>query len=154
MIKSNRLLSAVLGLVLVTANISHAGIMPSLERYYTPDFAQSEWLTKHPACKGQKHQMQPFVMGNIQQLRNYMNQPLTLMSAYRCAEHPVEAIKETPGQHNKGLAVDIYVTSGAMAYQIIHYALTELDVRGFAYSKEGGFVHLDWRTGVRVTWNY
>ena len=141
-------------LLLLTLSNSYAGILPSLGNNYTPNFAPKEWITKHPACAGMTHQMQPFVMNNLQQLRDYMNEPLTIMSAWRCAEHPVEQIKLKPGQHYEGRAVDIYVTSGAMAYKIIKYALTNLGATGFAYSKEGGFVHIDWRKGVGVTWNY
>ncbi|NQY56854.1 MAG: peptidase M15A [Ilumatobacteraceae bacterium] len=98
--------------------------------------------------------MNPDVMRKVQQLRDYMGQPLILTSAYRCPEHPIEAAKVTPGQHSNGLAVDIYVTDGYMAAKIIAYAIKELDVKGFAYNKENMFIHLDWRTGDMVTWNY
>ena len=120
---------------------------------YTKDFSESEWTVYNPMCTG-AHQMNVDVMDKIQQLRDYMNQPLKLTSAYRCPEHPVESAKTVPGQHSKGLAVDIHVTSGAMAAKIIAYAITHLDVKGFAYSKQSGFVHLDWRAGEMMTWNY
>ena len=119
----------------------------------TTNFSQSEWMTYNEACTG-THKMQSRVMVHIQELRDYMNVPLVLTSAYRCPEHPIEARKVKPGQHSKGLAVDIYVSNGFMAAKIIKFALTNLDVTGFSYSKKMKFVHLDWRKGKVVTWNY
>jgi len=98
--------------------------------------------------------MHPEVMEKVQQLRDFMGHPLTLTSAYRCVSHPIEARKTKPGQHSKGLAVDIAVEDEYMAAKVIKYALTRLDVVGFAYSKKMRFVHLDWRNGDTVTWNY
>lgn len=118
----------------------------------TKDFTKQEWMSKH--CDETDHKMNPDVMRKVQLLRDYMNQPLQLMSAYRCAIHPVEAAKATPGQHYHGLAVDIYITDGAMAAKMIMFAIRELDVKGFAYSKKGKFIHLDWRKEVSMTWNY
>ena len=117
----------------------------------TKDFAEYEWASNQ--CSPH-HLMNPDVMRKVQQLRDYMGQPLILTSAYRCPEHPIEAAKVTPGQHSNGLAVDIYVTDGYMEAKIIAYAIKELDVKGFAYNKENMFIHLDWRTGDMVTWNY
>ena len=134
------------GVLLVSTSLVFAGhTVPNIT-----DFAENEWYTS--ACD--HYLMNVDVMHNIQLLRDYMNQPLIITSAYRCAEHPIEAAKIKPGQHSLGLAVDIYVTDSYMAAKIIAYAIKELEVKGFAYSKHGLFVHLDWRTGDMVTWNY
>jgi uncharacterized protein YcbK (DUF882 family) len=134
------------GVLLVTSFANATHTVPS-----TKDFAESEWYSAQCAPH---HLMNPDVMSKVQQLRDYMNQPLYLTSAYRCPEHPIEAAKIKPGQHSLGLAVDIFVTDSTMAGKIIAYAISELDVKGFAYSYKGNFVHLDWRTGDRVTWKY
>lgn len=115
----------------------------------TRNFKEHEWNCKH--C-GKPHQMQPHVMHQVQQLREMYGAPLVLTSAWRCEDHPSEAKKKAPGQHNKGTAVDIAVTSGAMAYKLIKIALCDLGATGFAYGN--GFVHLDWRDSTPVTWRY
>lgn len=135
------------GVLLVSTSLVFAShTVPS-----TKDFAESEWRSAECPLH---HHMNPHVMNKVQKLRDYMNQPLIINSAYRCPEHPVEARKIKPGQHSKGLAVDIHVSDSYMAAKIIAYAIRELDVKGFAYSAKDNFVHLDWRTGVMVTWNY
>ncbi len=139
-----------LGILILLFTFTASGQIES-----TKDFKKSEWMSKSVECSNETtHRMQPEVMAKVQKLRDFMGQPLTLLSAYRCSAHPVEARKVKPGQHTNGLAVDIKVTDGAMAFQLIKYALTELGATGFAYSKKYGFVHIDWRKGVSVTWNY
>lgn len=115
----------------------------------TKNFKEHEWSCKC-GCN-QPHQMHPHVMALVQELREAYGAPLTLTSAWRCENHPAEAKKKTPGQHNKGTAVDISVSSGSMAYKLIVMGL-ELGATGFAYGN--GFVHLDWRDSVPVTWRY
>jgi len=114
----------------------------------TKNFKEKEWNCKHT---GKPHEMQPNVMLKVQELRTLYGKPLTLTSAWRDATHPSEARKKEPGQHNKGTAVDIAVSSGAMAYEIISLGLS-LGATGFAYGN--GFVHLDWRDSTPVTWRY
>jgi zinc D-Ala-D-Ala carboxypeptidase len=87
-------------------------------------------------------------------VRDFMQTPLTLTSAFRCAQHPNEVKKATGGQHTLGTAVDIKVTNGADAAKIIAYAIKYLGVQGWAYSKRLGFVHLDWRITGLMTWEY
>ena len=114
----------------------------------TKNFKEHEWNCKH--C-GKAHEMQSHVMQAVQDLREAIGAPLVLTSAWRCKDHPSEAKKKSPGQHNKGTAVDIAVSSGAMAYKLIVMGL-ELGATGFAYGD--GFVHLDWRESTPVTWRY
>lgn len=115
----------------------------------TKNFSEKEWSCKC-GCN-QPHQMQPNIMNVVQELRECMGVPLVLTSAWRCEKHPSEAKKKSPGQHNKGTAVDIAVSSGSMAYKLIAMGL-ELGATGFAYGN--GFVHLDWRDSTPVTWRY
>lgn len=115
----------------------------------TKSFKESEWRCKC-GCN-QSHQMKSNVMQNIQAIRDKIGKPLVLTSAWRCKDHPNEKTKKVPGQHNRGTAVDIAVTDGAMAYQLIVTAL-ELGATGFALGN--GFVHLDWRESTPVTWRY
>jgi uncharacterized protein YcbK (DUF882 family) len=114
----------------------------------TTNFQFHEWCCKCGCI--QDHQMEPKVMLKIQQMRDALG-PMSLTSAWRCSSHPAESSKIKPGQHNLGTAVDIKVTSGAHAFQIISLALS-LGANGFAIGQ--GFVHIDWRTTTPVTWRY
>ena len=42
----------------------------------------------------------------LQELREAVAKPMQITSGYRCAEHPIEKKKSSPGYHNRG-AVDI-----------------------------------------------
>lgn len=90
-------------------------------------------------------------MDNVQKMRSLLKRPLVITSGYRCHKHKREAVKRVPGWHNKGYAVDIAVSSGAEAFELIKLGL-ELGATGFAYGN--GFVHLDWRTTTPVSWIY
>ena len=116
------------------------------------NFKETEFNCKCQKC-GMKvpHSMNPRVVNAVQLLRNALGRPLVITSAYRCAEHPSEARKAKPGQHNKGTAVDIKVSNGAEAFEVIKKGLI-LSATGFAYGN--GFVHLDWRDSTPVTWKY
>ena len=121
----------------------------------TANFTEQEWNCKCEACKMQvPHDMLPVTMRSTQMIRNYLNTPLSLTSAFRCKQHPNEVKKSKGGQHTLGTAVDIKVTNGADAAKIIAYAIKSLDVQGWAYSKRLGFVHLDWRDTGLMTWEY
>ena len=116
------------------------------------NFKEEEFNCKCSMC-GMKvpHSMQPEVINAVQMLRDALGRPLTITSGYRCAIHPSEAKKSTPGQHNKGLAVDIRASNGAEAFELIRAGLS-LGANGFAYGN--GFIHLDWRESTPVTWRY
>jgi uncharacterized protein YcbK (DUF882 family) len=88
--------------------------------------------------------------------------PITLTSAYRCPEHPIEKAKSSgPGAHSTGKAVDIAVSRGD-AYRLLSLVFQEdYDVRSFTgvgINQKGNsrFIHLDTITeGVRPTvWSY
>ena len=72
------------------------------------NFAAEELRCHCPKCNRQvPNLVQQKSLDLLQQLRDKVGRPLSLVSAYRCAEHPVEKRKTTPGQHNKGTAFDI-----------------------------------------------
>ena len=118
----------------------------------TKNFKEEEFNCKCPKC-GMKvpHNMNPKAMSKVQMLRDAVERPLVITSGYRCPEHPNEARKAKPGQHNEGLAVDIKVSNGAEAFELIKTGLL-LGANGFAYGN--GFIHLDWRYSTPVTWKY
>ncbi|MGL4523811.1 MAG: YcbK family protein [Bacilli bacterium] len=119
--------------------------------YSTKNFSAKEFRCKCDVCNRSKpHKMEKKVVDNLQKMRDKLG-PLVLTSAYRCAKHPVEAKKSTPGQHNKGTAVDIRFDSSNHRYLIIKEALA-LGATGIGWGN--GFIHVDWRTGTPVAWDY
>lgn len=115
-------------------------------------FSASELRCKCGKCnKNVPHKIQKFALGELDKLRATYGSPLTLSSAYRCADHPNERTKSKPGQHNIGVAFDIQVKDGAMAYDIMNIAFAQ-GWTGIALGN--GFVHVDWRDTIPVTWIY
>ena len=98
-------------------------------------------LTCHCGC-GQQH-MQADFMQRLIQLREACNFPLPVTSGYRCANHPEEKKKTTPGAHHLGWAVDIRCR-GTQAHIVLRQALT-LGFTGVGIKQKGNtrFIHLD-----------
>ena len=116
------------------------------------NFAAEELRCHCPKCNRQvPNLVQQKSLDLLQQLRDKVGHPLTLVSAYRCAEHPVEKRKATPGQHNKGTAFDIAVGDGSEAYEVMKHAFA-LGFTGIA--RGNGFVHVDTRKSTPVNWIY
>lgn len=118
----------------------------------TPHFKASEWACKCSRCNKQKpHKMNLGVMERVEAIRVRLGRPVTLNSAYRCANHPEEVKKSKPGQHNAGTAVDIKVSGGAERLEIIKLGI-EFGASGIGVAN--GFVHLDWRQDTPVAFVY
>jgi zinc D-Ala-D-Ala carboxypeptidase len=115
--------------------------------YSTKNFDASEFVCSCCGSYGIKKE----VVDKLQEIRTMADRPLTITSAYRCSNHPVEAKKSKPGTHNQGIAVDIHVNSGAERYELITLGLL-LGAKGIGVAKT--FIHLDWRDGDGVTWVY
>lgn len=95
--------------------------------------------------------VQQWALDKLQEVRDAAGRPLTLRSGYRCPNHESERKKTTPGQHNKGVAFDIAVNGGAERFEIIKLGL-EAGATGIGVAKT--FVHLDWRDGPAMAWEY
>ena len=82
-------------------------------------------------------------MEKLTSLRADWGQPMTVTSAYRCPNHPIEAKKAKPGTHSTGRAVDIAV-QGNDAYALLCAALGH-GFTGIGVQQKGGgrFLHLD-----------
>ena len=82
-------------------------------------------------------------MQKVDALREKMGFSFPVNSAYRCANHPIEARKASPGAHASGRAIDIGV-SHKTAYRLVQGAL-EAGFTGIGISQKGPtrFIHLD-----------
>ena len=79
----------------------------------------------------------------VDALRRNYGKPLTVTSAYRCSDHPVEVKKKKAGAHQYGRAVDLAV-EGSEAFKIIKMA-QEMGFTGIGVAQKGSgrFIHLD-----------
>lgn len=100
-------------------------------------------------------QVQQWALDKLQTVRDAVNRPLSITSAYRCSKHPVEAKKiesgKKPGTHNQGLAFDVYVSNGLERAEIVIAGLSS-GATGIGVDKN--FIHLDWRDSDPVMWVY
>ena len=84
--------------------------------------------------------VQMFALNRLQKVRTEYGKPMIVTSAYRCANHPIEAAKEKPGTHNKGVAFDIAISSVEDRARLIKLAMQQ-GAMGIGIAKD--FVHLD-----------
>jgi len=110
-----------------------------------PNFSYEELACQHT---GTMNLSKDFLI-ELQKLREAVDMPLTITSGYRCSEHPIEARKSTPGQHNKG-AVDI-AAQGSSAVHILKVALDH-GWTGIGINVPS-FIHLDRREEPTI-WKY
>jgi len=104
-------------------------------KYFTPEELRC-------SCCDQDGMNEAF-MDKVSELRKQLGFPFIVTSAYRCAKHPIEARKASPGAHTTGRAIDIGV-SGMSAYLVLQGAL-KAGFRGIGVQQkgEGRFIHLD-----------
>lgn len=93
-----------------------------------------------------KNEMEPEFLDKLQELRTLLGKPIIITSGYRAPEHSIEAVKDSPGYHTKGIAADISCW-GTDAYDIARLAF-QLGFTGIRFSQRKGkpwFIHLDQR---------
>ena len=95
--------------------------------------------------------MNPEFLEKLDELRHECKFPFTITSGYRDPSHSLEAKKETPGMHTKGIAADIYVSNGVDRYKLLITAFN-MGFTGIGVAKT--FIHVDTRTSQPVVWTY
>lgn len=116
------------------------------------NFNEEEFACQHCGEKGIKLEL----VEKLQHLRDLYKKPIKINSGYRCAKHPIESVKKSPGTHNEGLAVDVSVERKD-AYELLGLAL-QLEFTGIGVNQKGNgrFIHLDIsKSRTRPTiWSY
>lgn len=102
------------------------------------------------SCCGEE-KIQQWALDKLQAVRDIVGRPITVTSAYRCSNHPVESKKSKSGTHNQGIAFDIYVSNGAEKHELVTAGLL-VGASGIGVDKN--FIHLDWRDSIPVIWSY
>lgn len=104
------------------------------------NFVASEFACKHSNIV----KMHPDVLEILQSIRDAIDKPVFISSGYRHESHPVESMKDKPGEHTRGMAVDVIVY-GEKALDMIKLA-QELGVRRIGLHQRGRasgrFLHL------------
>ena len=116
------------------------------------NFPVYELRCKCSTCKREKEsKVDKEALDALQRVREDFGKAMVLTSAYRCSEHPDEAKKDRPGQHNKGVAFDIYVPWGRDRMRLVELALKH-GFKGFGFANS--FLHIDKRNGKLTSWTY
>lgn len=102
-----------------------------------PNFSEAEMACKHTGiCK-----MDAEFMDVLQAIRNEFG-PMRVTSGYRHPSHPIEAKKQTPGEHTLGRCADIAV-EGKQAFRLIQIAIKHGITRiGVQQKGAGRFIHI------------
>ena len=115
-----------------------------------PNFTEQEMSCSHTG----KCEIDEAFMDKLQTLRTVYGKPMYVTSGYRDPTHPLEARKSKPGDHAKGVAVDIHVF-GQDALDLLRYAL-EYGFNRIGVNQKGAwggrFIHLG--LGTPAMWSY
>jgi uncharacterized protein YcbK (DUF882 family) len=98
-----------------------------------------------------ENKMDPSFIHSLDELREACGFPFQITSGYRSPNHPIEIIKDNPGQHAKGIAADIRVRDGDQRYTLVREAM-RLGFKGVGAAKS--YVHVDKRDTTAVLWTY
>ena len=98
--------------------------------------------------------LKPKMKDFIIKLEGTLGRELTCTSGYRGPDHPIEAVKSTPGEHTEGLAIDVVAIGGTPVFEIVEAAI-DLGCKRIGISRKSNFIHLGLSPN-RVTsiWTY
>ena len=77
----------------------------------------------------------------LDSLREIYGNPIKITSSYRSPDHPIEAAKDSPGEHSYGAAVDIESVGGGITFRLVKAAI-EVGFERIGISRKKGFIHL------------
>lgn len=99
---------------------------------------------------GENEMNSEFLM-RVDLLREACGFPFVVTSGFRSKSHSIENRKEKPGNHTKGIAVDIKATNGWHRRKIVDAAVS-MGFKGIGVAKD--FIHVDDRASTAVIWSY
>lgn len=110
------------------------------------NFNSSEFMCKGASCCS-TGLIDKKLVDILQKIRDHFGQPVTINSAYRCAEHNKKVGGSSGSYHTKGQAADIKVKNTAPA-AVAKYAesIGVLGIGLYETDADGYFVHIDTRT--------
>ena len=96
-----------------------------------------------------ENEMDPDFLMRLDMLRELCGFPFIVISGFRSVKHSVEVKKVAPGEHTRGIAVDIRVSGGVQRRAIAKQAFA-LGFTGIGIYKR--WVHVDMRTSTPMMW--
>jgi uncharacterized protein YcbK (DUF882 family) len=115
----------------------------------TRDFSRKEFACQC-GCGFESISMQ--LVAGLQELRNKVGLPVTVLSGCRCAAHNKAVGGAAGSRHTMGKAADIQI-EGMTAREVYAAAMQAGGFRGFGVDDARGFVHVDERPVV-TRWCY
>ena len=125
-----------------------------MEYKHYNDYPMNKWRWKNfkPSemrCKGDhKLKIDPASMDKLQALRELIDKPMRVTSAYRSPAHNASVGGAKNSQHLKAKAFDIQMAGHDPAQ--FEAAAREVGFTGFGFYKSSGFIHID--TGPAREW--
>ena len=115
------------------------------------NFSKSEMACKH--C-GVYKEMDPSLLDGLQLLSDNTKRKITINSGYRCKKHPIEAKKNTPGEHEKARAADIQIEGLTPKQTLIEVLkIPQFASGGIGIYPGKPLIHVDTR-GQKARWSY
>jgi len=102
----------------------------------TKYFSYTEFIC--PCCKNVK--IDSKIIDIVIQLRDYLQRPIIISSAYRCPKHNREVGGKPNSAHLKGKALDIVVEDSHTRYKVIQFLINN-NISRFGIAKK--FIHFD-----------
>lgn len=114
---------------------------------YAPYITPAEAMCRCGVCTIESaEKMDPDFLDIVLEIRLRADFPFTFSSLYRCANHPAEAVKPTPGTHNMGKGGDI-TCSNNQAFILTDIASSHPGIKAIRFQQKGDhktrFVHID-----------
>jgi hypothetical protein len=113
------------------------------------DWRWSSFSPREIACKGTGQLLvNEDALNRLQNLRDYLNKPLILTSAYRSPQHNRAVGGAKNSMHMQGIAFDVRMENHDP--HEFEAAARHVGFKGFGYYPKSGFMHID--TGPARSW--
>lgn len=116
----------------------------------TPHFKASEFACRCGRKECDAAPMDKSFLEKLEALRVEWGKPLFITSGSRCAYWNKEVGGAPGSQHMQGVAADVSMPQSKERKKFAALA----EARGFSVGRGQGFVHVDTRKGVRISWIY
>ncbi len=94
----------------------------------------------------------------LQSVRNYLNEPIIIVSGYRCEEHNANVGGSSTSSHLAGLAADIYIPDNFYRYRLIEAIVLSKAFTRYGTGDRNGVktfhVDCDLSKPQRISWGY
>ena len=86
--------------------------------------------------------LHPTLIDYVHRLEAHLGEYVVVTSGYRSPSHPIEARKEKPGVHSRGLAIDFASVGGTATLNRVRAAI-DAGFQRIGISRKNNFIHVD-----------